>query len=68
MLLLYNASLNLALPLLHTHYISGFSIGHSIQISALARLVDTLSKSSESFSCCRKSLEHWIQFLLEEAA
>jgi len=68
MLLLYNASLVLALQLLQPHYMSGLSIGHSIQLSALPHLVDTLSKLSERSSCCRKALEHWTQFLLEEAA
>jgi len=44
MLLLYSASLNPAFHCLQIHYISVFSIGRSIQISALPCLVDPLSE------------------------
>ncbi len=68
MLLLYSASLNPAFHCLQIHYISVFSIGRSIQISALSCLVDPLSELLGCSSCCRKSLEHWTQRLLEETA
>jgi hypothetical protein len=53
MLLLYIASLNPAFQRLQTLCISMISIGSSIQISALPRLVDPLS-------------EFWTIFLLQE--